>query len=155
MLGWTPAARVRRQAPILVVLVLTLISVGAQGAYAHSLLERSEPAAGSVLSADSQPGHVSLWFSEPVNVAFNAISVLDVDNRRVDGLDPHMSPTDTTRIDASLARLAQGAYVVRWQATSADNHPLVATPHSASPFCITQACGYDEITPAITQSSLI
>jgi uncharacterized protein with GYD domain len=28
------------------------------------------------------------------------------------------------------------------------------TPHSASPFCITLACAYDENTPAISQSSL-
>jgi copper transport protein len=104
------------------VLAVMVMSAGAEVAQAHALLERSEPGAGTVVGTDSPLRQVSLWFSEPVSVAFNAISVLDADDRRVDGIDAHASSTDPTRVDVSLIDLTQGAYVVHWQATSADNH---------------------------------
>src|SRR5437763_14950841 len=79
------------------VVALSLTSAGSAVVHAHALLERSEPAAGTVAAADTPPDQISLWFSEPISVTFNGISVLDADNRRVDGLDANVSPIDPTR----------------------------------------------------------
>ncbi|MCA1645284.1 MAG: copper resistance protein CopC [Chloroflexi bacterium] len=94
-------------------------------ASAHALLLSTTPAAGTVSSADGPPGQVSLVFSEPVEVTFNAIAVLDSDSRRVDRLDARVAADDARRVDVSIGTsgaLAQGAYLVRWRATSLDNH---------------------------------
>jgi copper transport protein len=94
-------------------------------ASAHALLLTTSPSAGSVSLNDGPPRHVSLWFSEPVDVAFNAVAVLDSESRRVDGLDAHVAAEDPRRVDVAVGgggALADGAYLVRWRATSADNH---------------------------------
>src|ERR1051326_3062660 len=111
------------QALLGIAALIALVATGqASVAYAHALLERSEPTPGSVAAADKTPTQVTLWFSEPVSVAFNSITVLDADNRRVDNVGARVSARDPTRVDVSLNATAQGAYVVRWSATSADNH---------------------------------
>src|SRR5712691_1697936 len=94
-------------------------------ASAHALLLTTSPSAGSVSVNDGPPRQVSLWFSEPVDVAFNAIAVVDSEGRRVDGLDAHVAADDPRRVDVAVGgdgALANGAYLVRWRATSADNH---------------------------------
>src|SRR5258708_2938179 len=96
-------------------------------ASAHALLLATTPAAGTVSPADSPPRVVSLQFSEPIEVAFNAIAVLDSGGRRVDRLDAHAASEDPRRVDVEVgdsagAGLAQGAYLIRWRVTSVDNH---------------------------------
>ncbi len=113
-------------------------------ARAHALLLRSDPASGAAAAADQPPGRIALWYSEPVDVAFNAVAVLDTQNRRVDRLDAHVAPEDPTRVEVSLGRLSEGGYLVRWQVTSTDNHVVrgtfwfavgvAATPPAASLF---------------------
>src|ERR1051326_2211355 len=95
-----------RFAPLAVsVFAAVLMAAVVQTAYAHALLERSEPGAGTVVGADSPPRQISLWFSEPVDVTSNAISVLDADNRRVNSLDARVSSTDPGRVDVSVGDL--------------------------------------------------
>jgi copper transport protein len=89
---------------------------------AHALLERSEPAAGVVIATDHAPRSISLWFTEPVGVSSNAIAVLNGDNGRVDRLNARLSAEEPARVDVDLSDLAQGAYLVRWRVTSADDH---------------------------------
>jgi copper transport protein len=94
-------------------------------ASAHALLLTTSPSAGSVSVDDGRPRQVSLWFSEPVDVTFNAIGVLDSEGRRVDNLDAHVAADDPRRVDVAIGgggAVANGAYLVRWRATSADNH---------------------------------
>ena len=89
---------------------------------AHALLLRSEPGAGAVIASDAPPRLISLWFSERVTASVNSVGVLDAGSRRVDRLDARVSADDPTRLDVNVGDLSEGAYVVRWQATSADNH---------------------------------
>src|ERR1051326_4508271 len=89
---------------------------------AHALLLRTDPAAGVVGPADQPPAHVSLWFSEAVDVDFNAVVVIDSGGKRVDQFDAHIAGNDPRQITVTLGGLSQGAYVVRWRVTSADNH---------------------------------
>jgi copper transport protein len=105
--------------------LLLLLPFGGGSAAAHALLARSEPAAGVALSA--APSVVRLWFSEPVQVSPSRVAVLDSDNRRVDRLDAHVSDSDPREVDVGLADPGPGAYVVRWRATSTDNHVVSGT----------------------------
>ncbi len=84
----------------LAALTALIISAHASVAYAHALLERSEPAAGTVAPADTAPTQVSLWFSEPVSVEFNSFTILDADNRRVDNFDARVASSDPTRVSS-------------------------------------------------------
>jgi copper transport protein len=113
---------------VLLALAAVLTACRPSPAGAHALLLRSEPAAGVVSQADQPPKAVVLWFSEPVDIAaFGAISVLDGDGRRVDHLDAHLASDDPRQVEAGLGDLPQGTYVVRWRATSADNHVISGT----------------------------
>ena len=103
---------------LLMALAFALVPLPAS---AHALLLRTDPAAGVVGPDDQPPARISLWFSEPVDVDFNAIVVIDRDGKRVDQLDAHVAE-DPRRVDVTLGSLSQGAYVVRWRVTSADNH---------------------------------
>ena len=89
---------------------------------AHALLDRSEPAAGAAFAADRAPKRLSLWFTEPVEARFNAVAVLDGNNRRVDHLNAHTAAADPSRVEVDVGDLSQGAYLVRWRVTSADSH---------------------------------
>jgi methionine-rich copper-binding protein CopC len=90
--------------------------------HAHALLERSEPSAGAVIAADRAPRTLSLWFTEPVQAKSNSIAVLNSDNRRVERLNTRTSDQVPSRVDVDLGDLTEGAYLVRWHVTSADNH---------------------------------
>ncbi len=108
------------------------LACGPTPASAHAVLLNTTPAAGTVAPADAPPRQVALWFSEPVEVAFNGISVVDANGKRVDGLDARVSADDPRRVEVginatSAAGLPQGAYVVRWRATSVDNHVVAGT----------------------------
>lgn len=105
--------------------LLLLLPISSGSAAAHALLVRSEPATGLALSA--APAAVRLWFSEPVQVSADEVVVLDSTNQRVGTPDAHVSDSDPREVDVGLADLAPGSYVVRWRATSADNHVVSGT----------------------------
>jgi copper transport protein len=86
------------------------------------VLERSEPSAGAVIAPDRPPRTLSLWFTEPVEARFNAVSVLNSENRRMDRLNARTPAGEPSRVDVDVSDLAQGAYLVRWQVISADSH---------------------------------
>jgi len=94
---------------------------------AHALLLQSDPAPGVAVPADQRPSRVSLWYSEPVEVTFNAVAVVDSADRRVDHLDARVAPEDARRVDVDVGDLPEDGYVVKWQVTSADNHVVRGT----------------------------
>src|SRR4051794_26172628 len=59
---------------------------------AHAGLEKSEPAPGAVLRTGQPPSKVSLYFTEPVEVANNAVAVLNAEHKRVERLNAHIAP---------------------------------------------------------------
>jgi copper transport protein len=110
---------------IALTVLLLLLPLGGGSAAAHALLVRSDPAAGVALS--TAPSVVRLWFSEPIQASPSGIVVLDSAGQRADRLDAHVSEDDPREVDVGLGDLAPGAYVVRWRATSADNHVVSGT----------------------------
>lgn len=69
------------------------------------------------------PAQVELWLTEPLEPAFSAITVLNVNGDQVDADDAQVDPADPTRMTVSLRSLVNGIYTVSWRALSTvDGH---------------------------------
>ena len=96
--------------------LLAIIAPSAAHAQAlHARLLRSNPADGSVLAAP--PSTVALWFSEPVQIAGEPITVLAPSGKEVE-----QGPLHITGQELTIAVSAQevGTYLVLWQVISLD-----------------------------------
>jgi copper transport protein len=99
--------------------VLALCLILAAPAGAHSLIERSYPAASAAL--DRPPRQVELWFSEPIDPTFSTATVVDPAGTRVSG-SAEVSP-DGRAIIVPLQEVPRGFYTVRWRVLSTvDGH---------------------------------
>ena len=96
-----------------------------RGADAHAELLRSVPAAGSIVAA--APATVRLSFSEPVEVAPDALIVLAPDGSRVDARNAAVAADDRSEVGVTLQPASRGTYSVRWSAVSADGHAISGT----------------------------
>ena len=117
-----PVVTCMRRLTALALLMLALAVWWPTALAGHAELLRTEPAAGAVLP--SAPAQVHLWFSEPVDPPLDAVVVIGPDGVRVDRRDSRVVPGDEGAIDVTLGAQAQGTYVVRWRAISADSHPI-------------------------------
>jgi copper transport protein len=115
-------------------------------ASAHAYLERTAPAATSILKAS--PAAVTLTFDESVIAAKDALQLYDDHLQRVE-LGPTGHPGGRgSEIQATVpSPLPKGTYTVTWRVTSADTHvvsggftfsvrkatPVTGTPASAKP----------------------
>ena len=115
---------VRFRVALCVAAVLAVPAFVRAGAW-HTRLERSEPAAGSVVPA---PPAIRLWFSERVELALTGLTLT--------GPDGHVARTvRATRADgegspvvvAVNQALAAGRYTVAWRTASRDGHPVKGT----------------------------
>jgi len=89
-------------------------------ASAHAVLLRAEPSPQTTV--ESPPAAIRLTFSEPVEVAFGAIRVFDVDGNRVD--DGSIRRAERNRQVVLPVGLRDGTYTVTWRVTSEDGHPV-------------------------------
>lgn len=89
-------------------------------ASAHAILLRTEPAPQTTVK--TAPAAVRLHFSEPVEVAFGAVRVFDVNGKRVDPGTIHRADGNR-EVDVPVT-LKNGTYTVTWRVTSADGHPV-------------------------------
>jgi copper transport protein len=95
--------------------------------FAHPVYVDSSPKA--FQSVPSSPGQVSVFFSEPIELAYSSIKVLGPDGNRVDLNDPHIVEGDTASIGVSLQpNLPEGEYTVTTNVLSAvDGHVVGET----------------------------
>ena len=123
-LGGSPGRRRRGALVALLTLAVVLVTSGPAGA--HTRLRSSDPSAGSVVA--TAPTAVTLRFAEPVAAADGAAHVYDDHYERVDeGQVLAVEGTsDSLRIPLRPG-LAKGTYVVVWQASSADTHPVTGS----------------------------
>ncbi len=104
-----------------VVALLCCISVlRASPASAHAVLLRAEPSPQTTV--ESPPAAIRLTFSEPVEVAFGAVRVFDVNGNRVD--PGTIRRADGNRQVVLPVSLEDGTYTVTWRVTSEDGHPV-------------------------------
>ena len=102
------------------VMVLAIVVSAAGPAAAHAVLLRSEPSPQTTVK--TPPAAVRLQFSEPVEVAFGAVRVFDVDGKRVDS--GKLSTADGGRDVLVRAGLPGGTYTVAWRVVSTDGHAI-------------------------------
>jgi copper transport protein len=109
---------------VLLVAVLAVAGVGvlASPAYAHALLERSYPAAGT--SLPRAPHVMLLYFTEAPEPSLSTISLLDSSGQIVPGIgQPSVAPSNARELRVRLPRLADGVYTVNWRTVSkVDGH---------------------------------
>ncbi len=90
-------------------------------ALAHAVLVSATPAPNSTM--DETLAAVEILFSEPVSPAFSNISVLSQTGQQVDNRDTAAANADGTLLRVTLPALADGTYLVSWEALSAvDGH---------------------------------
>ncbi|MFC4944865.1 copper resistance CopC family protein [Pseudonocardia sp. GCM10023141] len=109
-----------RRVLVLGTLAVLALLLGSAPAWAHSQLERSDPAAGTSLA--SGPKQVSLTFNEAVQPGFTAITVVGPDK-----LDYHSGTI--SEVDDTIAVGVQplgpaGTYQIGYRIVSADGHPV-------------------------------
>lgn len=90
-------------------------------ALSHSALQRSDPAANSVLK--ESPNELRMWFTEPIKVSLSTFAVRDSAGNQIDKGDLRADAKEPALLRLSLApRLTPGIYRVTWSAVAKDLH---------------------------------
>jgi copper transport protein len=104
---------------------LTLATfVGVGQVSAHAELLTSDPQPGAVL--DAAPSHITLTFSEPVEISLGAIRLFDGKGASIDVSAARHPDGHDDAVEVDLPALENGSYVVDWRVVSADSHPVHA-----------------------------
>lgn len=102
-------------------LAMVVVVGWASPASAHAILLRTQPSPQTTVK--QAPASIRLEFSEPVEVAFGALRVFDVDGHRVDRGSIRRAHGDRHVIVGS-PHLKDGSYTVTWRVASADGHSV-------------------------------
>jgi copper transport protein len=108
-----------RYSSLLLGLTVALFVTWVPSAFAHSVLERSIPAANAVLQ--SAPDQITLWFSEPVDPVLSRAVVTGAGGARRGG--PSAVSRDGRQVTLAVGTLPRGVYTVAWHVLStSDGH---------------------------------
>lgn len=117
-----PLVSYRRWLPALALVLFLVGGVAAGTAFAHAELVATNPANQAILA--EQPTEILLTFSESVDPVGDSIRLVDAQGSAVPlGPIDQSSGDDTLRADLPGV-VAEGTYVVGWQAISADSHKI-------------------------------
>lgn len=103
-------------------MLATIVGVGRVSAHAELLT--SDPKPGAVL--DAEPAHITLTFSEPVEISLGAIRLFDGRGTSIDISAARHPDGRGEAVEVDLPHLAKGSYVVDWRVVSSDSHPVHA-----------------------------
>jgi putative copper export protein/methionine-rich copper-binding protein CopC len=106
----------RRRTGVLAGLAVGIALALSSPAGAHSSLVRAQPPPGARLAAP--PAEIRLWFSEPVEIRYAGVQVLDGDGRPVTAGRPRSLPGEPTALSVPAGITEPGAYTVAWRALS-------------------------------------
>ncbi|NHH97326.1 hypothetical protein DYY66_0779 [Candidatus Nitrosotalea sp. FS] len=98
---------------IVVIAVITSVIVipNIPNSYAHASVERSNPAESQSLS--TPPTKVDVYFSDPVDIKFSEIKVLDSDGKQIQENDLHYIDRNQKALSVSLPpNLKNGIYTI-------------------------------------------
>lgn len=107
-------------APIGMLLVCATLGLMAGLAWGHAALVRSTPAQRAMLARP--PDRVRLWFSEPLEAKFAAVSVWDASGKQIDQQDGLVGPEDPKAMSVGIPTLGPGTYTVKYRVLSVDGH---------------------------------
>jgi copper transport protein len=111
-----------RRTFVAIAFAFVIVVVSAPQAGAHAVLIHTKPGFDRIVK--ESPDHVTLHFSEPVEIALGAIRVYDSEGHRVDtGSVRHVEGSYGVAVDLDPA-LARGTYTTTWSVVSADSHPV-------------------------------
>ena len=94
--------------------------LAARIAEAHAFLEHAVPSVGSTVTA--APREIRIYFSEPIEPAFSAITLAAADGRPVRTGAAAVDPADHAQFVLLLPPLPPGRYRVSWHVVSVDTH---------------------------------
>ncbi len=105
---------------LLIALILACFAASAP-TLAHANLLQSDPPANAVLSAP--PAEIRLWFSEPLEPSFSAITLRDSAGHAIETPPAQVDPQDNHQLKLALKELPEGLYTISWRVVSmADGH---------------------------------
>jgi copper transport protein len=111
-----------RRTFVAIAFAFLIVVLSAPQAGAHAVLIHTKPGFDRIVK--ESPDHVTLHFSEPVEIALGAIRVYDSEGHRVDrGSVRHVEGDYGVAVDLDPA-LARGTYTTTWSVVSADSHPV-------------------------------
>src|SRR2546423_15434643 len=91
--------------------LLILFPNGIPKSYAHAFTIRSDPSPSQ--SLPRSPSKVDVYFSEPIDLRYSKITVIDASGKPVGNKDAHYINGDQTTLSVSLpAALKDGVYTV-------------------------------------------
>ena len=107
---------------LLITSLVTLFAFGAiHTSFGHAFVINSNPSQSQ--SIPKSPQQVNVFFSEPVDLRFSHLKVLDSNGRQVDKGDVHHLQNDESSLTVSLPLLKDGTYTVSTNVLSAiDGH---------------------------------
>jgi copper transport protein len=115
-----------RRSIVMLVLGVVPIALLAGPAAAHAELDSSDPAAGAVL--DQAPAKVTIVFTEPPDLAFSSVMVLNAGGQEMQSGPAVASDAPRSLAVPLPADLPDGVYTVSWAVvSSADGHPSVGS----------------------------
>jgi copper transport protein len=111
---------VRRFAVCILLVALGLVLTGPR-AEAHAQYRASNPGNGERL--DAAPEAVSITWTEPPELSFTKVSVLDSSGQAYEAGQPEVLPDDQFTVRVPVKDMPDGAYTVTWRTVSkADGH---------------------------------
>ena len=114
----------RRAFAVLALIVIGL-ALGAAPAFGHANLVSSDPKSGATLA--TAPTHITLTFSERVDVGLSLVSVLNTSGADIHAGAAAAVSGQPRELTVSLpARLPDGVYTVNWRAVSSDDGHITA-----------------------------
>src|SRR6266516_848316 len=109
----------------LVLVVGLLLALAAPGtALAHAYLERSTPAANTIVQ--TAPTRIQLWFTERPEVRFSDVTVYTADGPKISHGPLSVVPDDPRSLAFDLDPAPHGTYTVAWKTLSADDGHVAA-----------------------------
>jgi copper transport protein len=111
-----------RFALIAIGIVFALLAPSLPNSFAHPVYVKSTPQA--FQKVNSPPSEVDVFFTEPIELKYSKVSVVDSSGNKVDKADPHNAEGDTSSIAVSLQpNIPDGIYTVSTRVLSAvDGH---------------------------------
>ena len=91
-------------------------------AYAHPVLEATDPRQGATVSS---PKEIRLTFTEDLIVKFSGLTVKNQSGHLVETASPSVDPSHKSQLIVAISEpLPPGSYDVDWHAVSVDTHKV-------------------------------
>ena len=105
-------AKLSSQVFLIIIVISSIILISnIPNSYAHAFVTKSDPAQSQSLA--TQPSKVDVYLSDPIDIRYSQLKVLDSNGNEVQGKDQHYINNDETTLSVSLpSGLKNGVYTV-------------------------------------------